>query len=71
MNCPYCKRHIYGMTGLQELNKFEKHLARCRKNPNNRVIKVGGEVKGGKTIVLPKRHQDLRDALDIRAESGQ
>lgn len=69
MKCPYCKREIYGMTGLQELLKFEKHLRKCRKNPANVVRRVGGD-HGGKTIVI-SGGQDLRDALNIRAESGQ
>jgi hypothetical protein len=69
MNCPYCQRHIYGLTGLIELQKFEKHLRRCRKNPANKVLRVGGDHKG-KTIVISGK-QDIRDALQIRADSGQ
>jgi len=67
MNCPYCKRRINAFTGLQELQKFEKHLRKCRKSPANIVL----EDAFGKTIVEPLRELDLRDALDIRAESGQ
>jgi hypothetical protein len=70
VKCPYCKKDIYGMTGLQELHKFEKHLRRCRKNPANKVLKVGGEVRGGKTIVI-SGNQTFADALRIRADSGQ
>ena len=66
MNCPYCKREIFGWTGLQELQKFEKHLAKCRKNPANIVLS-----DGRKTVVTPTRQQTLNDALEIRAESGQ
>lgn len=66
MNCPYCQRDVYGMTGLQELQKFQKHLARCRKNPNNIVL-----TDGIKTVVTPIRNQNLNDALEIRHDSGQ
>jgi len=66
MNCPYCHRDIYAFTGLQELQKFEKHLARCKKNPNNVVL-----TDGKRTAVTPKRCQNLKDALEIRAASGQ
>lgn len=54
------------MTGLQEAIAFEKHLRKCRKNPNNIVIS-----DGEKTAVTPKRTQTLTDALEIRANSGQ
>lgn len=66
MNCPYCTKDVYGMTGLQELQAFEKHLRKCRKNPNNIVLRDGRNV-----AVVPKRQQNMRDALEIRAESGQ
>jgi hypothetical protein len=66
MNCPYCNREIYAFTGLQELFKFEKHLARCRKNPANIVLS-----DGQRTVITPTRWQNLKDALEIRADSGQ
>lgn len=66
MNCPYCNKRIHGFTGLQEIQKFNKHLARCRKNPNNITI-----TDGRKTVVTPKQHQTINDALTIRHESGQ
>lgn len=66
MNCPYCQRTIWAFTGLQELQKFEKHLARCRKNPANIVL-----TDGIRTVVTPKLGQNLNDALRIRAKSGQ
>ena len=66
MNCPYCNRVINAWTGFQELQKFNKHLWKCRKNPNNIVLS-----DGIKTVVTPKRCQNLNDALEIRAESGQ
>lgn len=66
MDCPYCKRNIYGMTGFQEARAFEKHLRKCRKNPNNIVLS-----DGRKTAVVPQRPQDLMAALEIRADSGQ
>jgi hypothetical protein len=66
MNCPYCHRLIYGMTGLQEAMKFERHLKSCRKNPNNAVIR-----DGKRSAATPIRHQGLMDALKIREASGQ
>lgn len=66
MDCPYCKKDIYGMTGLQEAIKFQSHLRKCRKNPNNIVTIVNG-----KTIVDQRKDQHLMDALEIRAASGQ
>lgn len=66
MNCPYCQRPIKGFTGLDEAVKFQRHLARCRKNPNNIVL-----TDGRKTVVTPKKEQTLFDALHIRAESSQ
>lgn len=66
MNCPYCKRKVNGLTGLVEAQKFCRHLAVCRKNPNNIVIRDGRRV-----AVTPKREQTLQDALQIRHDSGQ
>jgi|GEM_PF-6889491 len=61
MDCPYCKRDIYGMTGLQELRKFEKHLRKCKKLP---TVVIKGKIKSREDI-------DMFDALEIRADSGQ
>jgi hypothetical protein len=66
VNCPYCKREIFGWTGLQELQKFNKHLRKCRKNPNNIAL-----TDGIKTVVTPIKEQNINDALIIRHESGQ
>lgn len=66
MNCPYCQKRVYGFTGLQEAQAFEKHLRKCRKNPNNIVIS-----DGRRTAVTPKRTQTFMDALEIREGSGQ
>lgn len=65
MKCPYCNKEIFGWTGLQEAQKFQKHLNRCRKNPANCVLS-----DGKRTVMTPKNHS-LLDALEIRAESGQ
>jgi hypothetical protein len=67
MNCPYCNREIQAMTGLQEIQKFEKHLKKCRKNPFNLVLPDAH----GKVVITPLKVLSMRDALDIRAESGQ
>ena len=37
MKCNYCSKEIYGMTGLQELQKFQKHLRTCKKAPYKNV----------------------------------
>lgn len=66
MNCPYCAKDVYGMTGLQEAQAFQKHLRKCRKNPNNIALS-----DGRRSVVVPKKHQGLMAALEIRAESGQ
>ena len=66
MNCPYCARRVNGMTGLQELEKFQRHLTKCRKNPNNIVL-----TDGIQTVVTPIRRQTMNDVLHIRHESGQ
>lgn len=66
MNCPYCERQVDGMTGLIELRNFQRHLAKCTKNPNNIVLREGWRI-----VVTPKTHQDINEALKIRAESGQ
>jgi hypothetical protein len=66
MNCPYCQKMIAGFTGLLEAQRFQKHLARCRKNPNNIVM-----TDGVRTVVTPKRHQGLHEAVSIRCNSGQ
>jgi len=65
MNCPYCNKHVYGLTGFMEAQKFQTHLLRCRKNPNNVVLR-----DGRRTVVAPGR-TTFEDALKIRAESGQ
>lgn len=68
MNCPHCDKQINGMTGLQELQKFHKHLHKCKKNPNRVVMKV--EAENGSTKLTIGR-QTMMDALNIRADSGQ
>lgn len=68
MTCPYCNREINALTGFMEAEKFEKHLHKCQKNPNN--IRVT-DVQTGKTHTTPRKRQDLLDALEIRAKSGQ
>jgi hypothetical protein len=67
MNCPYCEKTVFGMTGLQEVRNFEKHLRTCRKNPANIVLPDAG----GKSVLMPLWRQNLMEALEIRADSGQ
>lgn len=64
MNCPHCNKSIIAWTGIQEAQKFQKHLNKCRKNPDNNL----GD--GLKTVHLGKRY-NLMDAVEIRARSGQ
>lgn len=49
-----------------ELQKFNKHLPKCRKNPNNILLSDGRKV-----VVTPISEQGMNDALTIRHESGQ
>ena len=65
MDCPYCSKEINAWTGLQEVQKFQKHLIKCKKNPHRRVYKSDSVET---TIVA---HASLEDALEIRAASGQ
>lgn len=58
MNCPYCNKVINAMTGLQELDKFQKHLKKCKK-----YVKVDGG------YFAP--HENMEQALEVRHESGQ
>jgi hypothetical protein len=66
MNCPYCNKHIPAFTGLQELQKFQKHLRTCKRNPAKQTVV---EPDGRITAIKPK--PDLLEALEIRANSGQ
>lgn len=65
MNCPYCKKHVPGMTGYQEAENFRKHLNRCGKSPARNVAKA---LAGTAWNV---NRYDIHDALEIRAASGQ
>lgn len=64
MNCPYCEKRVHGFTGLQEAQKFQKHLNKCRKNPANHISDGVETVRLGKTFTL-------MDALNVRSKSGQ
>lgn len=64
MNCPYCKKEIYALTGLQELQKFQKHLRKCTKKTDAVILTDG-------TIIDPINKADLLTALEIRAKSEQ
>lgn len=66
MECPYCKKDIFGFTGLQELQKFHKHLPKCSKNPERiPVVTVDGK------LAKKKVYPSMMDALELRAKSGQ
>lgn len=66
MNCPYCNRVINAFTGLQEAQKFAKHLNRCPKRPKAITVETDGS-----TTTLTHHPFGLMDALDLRAKSGQ
>jgi hypothetical protein len=65
MNCPYCNKSIEAMTGFMEVTKFQKHLRSCKKNPER--VKLMVTPAGG----IIAATQSLKDALEIRANSGQ
>lgn len=66
MKCPYCSKEIDAMTGFQELQKFQKHLRKCKKHPGRaKVVTPEGNIKD----IVP--NPSFTDALNIRAESGQ
>jgi hypothetical protein len=66
MNCPFCNKQINGWTGLQELQKFQRHLRTCRKHPDRQqVVAEDGKLK------KQNPPTSLLNALDIRSESGQ
>ena len=66
MNCPFCNKKIFGITGLQELQKFQKHFRSCKKNPERKVVVTQS---GNMATIVEK--DTLLDALNIRHESGQ
>lgn len=66
MFCPCCKEVIEGLTGLAEAENFRAHLERCTKYSGNFVMNDGVT-----TVVTPKQQITLKDALTLRAESGQ
>ena len=67
MNCPYCGKHVPGMTGYQEAENFRKHLNRCGKTPAKVLAKSLNDRAGTGW----EFHYDIHDALEIRARSGQ
>ena len=71
MNCPYCNKEVYGLTGLQELQKFNKHLRKCKKYPDRVVIPASIDESGQLQKPVNATSVSLLDALEIRANSGQ
>jgi len=68
MNCPFCNKRISRFTGLMEARMFQKHLGKCKKNPDNLVVWDG---TGMLAVVIPRRAPTLQDALELRAKSLQ
>ncbi len=66
MKCPYCNKEIYGLTGLQELQKFQKHSGKCKRNLRRQVFVD----KDGK-LRLESGKLTMKEALEERAKSGQ
>lgn len=66
MKCPYCNKEINAMTGLQELQKFQKHLHKCRKHPDRKKV-----VDPDGSIWETQPRTTMMEALNIRADSGQ
>ena len=71
MNCPYCNKQIEAMTGLQELNKFQSHLIKCKKYPKRHVIPARVNEDGFLEKAVNLTCVSQMEALNIRAESGQ
>ena len=78
MNCPYCGKAINAFTGLQEAQKFQQHLRKCRKYPGNMAEPVQealpdnpSEAQGARAVRTLKKVPGLWDAVAIRDESGQ
>ena len=66
MNCPYCNKRVLGLTGLEELQAFQKHLNRCPKKPKAVTV----EQRPG-VVKVTHRKFNMNDALELRAKSGQ
>ena len=58
MKCPHCDKEVHGMTGLQEIQAYQKHLKKCKK-----FLKVDGGPH--------EPHNNMLHALSERAGSGQ
>lgn len=71
MNCPYCNKQIDAFTGLQELNKFQSHLVKCKKYPNRKVLPAFVDEEGSLNKEVNLTCVSQMEALNIRAESGQ
>lgn len=72
MNCPFCNKSIEAMTGFQEIVKFQKHLVKCKKNPERKILPSFINEDG----ILEKEvnitsFTTLNEALKIRDNSGQ
>lgn len=66
MDCPHCNKQINALTGLQEVQKFQKHLRTCKKNPD-RITFVNDHGR----LQTVAANNTLLDVLNKRAESGQ
>jgi hypothetical protein len=67
MNCPYCTKHIPGITGFQEAENFQRHLNKCPKRPRSVTITQSN----GSKRVKHNSFFTITDALEIRAASSQ
>lgn len=71
MTCPFCNKHIPGITGLQEIKNFMSHLNTkngCKKNPKRETLV---NIINPKKKIIIVGYTDMQEALEIRAKSNQ
>jgi hypothetical protein len=71
MNCPHCNKFIYGLTGLQEIQAFSKHLRKCKKYQNSLLSPLIDAGRPEPMRLAGQRPADIMTALKQRANSGQ
>jgi len=66
MKCEYCGKKIDAMTGLKEIQKYQKHLNKCKK-----YEQILMKVVTPNTICVRGPHNNMNDALQSRINSEQ
>jgi len=64
MKCEHCGKEIYGMTGFQEIQKYQSHLRKCKKN--KKTLAYGKKVVAFDELTNP---DCLQDCLESRIKS--